>query len=71
MDAIVVDADGTWFIVDHKTYPGSEPEQHIRDNYLGQMATYQAAARAAGHRLGGLFIHMSLRGEVYEVSLSG
>lgn len=70
MDAIVVDADGTWFIVDHKTYPGSEPEQHIRDNYLGQMATYQAAARAAGHRLGGLFIHMSLRGEVYEVSLS-
>lgn len=69
MDAIIVDESGTWHIIDHKAYPGSEPKKHIFDNYLGQMSTYCAAAAAAGHKLGGLFMHLPLRGEIYSLHM--
>lgn len=54
-------------LIDHKTYPGTDPEGHIRDKYLGQMAAYRDALAAAGMLVIRTLIHLPARGQIYEV----
>jgi ATP-dependent exoDNAse (exonuclease V) beta subunit len=57
-----------YVLVDHKTYPGSDPEGHIREKYLGQMAAYRGAVLAAtGKPVLRTLIHFPALGNVYEV----
>lgn len=56
-------------LVDHKTYPGNDPEGHVREKYLGQMAAYRGAVLAAtGKRVLRTLIHFPALGSVYEIS---
>lgn len=64
--------DGTekHIIVDHKTYPGTDPVTHVRRNYLGQMRVYRRAVTdITGSAPTGILIHLPLLGTVLEVSL--
>ncbi|MEV7571508.1 UvrD-helicase domain-containing protein [Pseudarthrobacter sp. NPDC089323] len=58
-----------YVLVDHKTYPGNDPEGHVREKYLGQMAAYRSAVLAAtGKPVLRTLIHFPALGSVYEVS---
>ncbi|MGP9537985.1 UvrD-helicase domain-containing protein [Brachybacterium sp. AOP43-C2-M15] len=61
---------GEIVLVDHKSYPGDDPVAHVRERYLGQMATYSRALAAAGLAPSRILIHLPLRGEVLEVELA-
>jgi len=70
LDQLIRTPGGDVIVVDHKTYPGSDPIGHVREHYLGQMATYRAAV---SQTLGGrgdvsLLIHLPLLGKVLEVT---
>src|SRR5699024_3355519 len=61
---------GEIVLVDHKSYPGSEAVRKVREEYLGQMATYAQALTAAGVAPSRILLHLPLRGEVLEVQLA-
>ncbi|SLM89977.1 UvrD-helicase domain-containing protein [Brachybacterium nesterenkovii] len=68
IDTLLRSPDGSLVLVDHKTYPGEQPEEHIRKSYLGQFAAYARALEAAtGRAPSRLLVHLPLRGEVWEV----
>lgn len=69
IDTLLRLPDGQVVLVDHKTYPGDDPVRHVRERYLGQMATYAQALAAAGLAPSRILIHLPLRGEVLEVAL--
>ncbi|MBX4421262.1 PD-(D/E)XK nuclease family protein, partial [Mycobacterium tuberculosis] len=45
-DTRVVLASGGHVLIDHKSYPGVDPFEHIRDNYRGQLKVYGEALAA-------------------------
>lgn len=66
---LLLEAPDGFVLVDHKTYPGKDPEGHVRDKYLGQMAAYRNAVLAAtGKPVVRTLIHFPALGSVYEVS---
>jgi ATP-dependent helicase/nuclease subunit A len=71
IDALLALPDGSRVLVDHKTYPGSDPVGHVREHYLGQMATYAAALESTGGAPARILVHLPLRGEILEVELHG
>jgi ATP-dependent helicase/nuclease subunit A len=72
IDTLLRLPDGSRVLVDHKTYPGADPVDHVREKYLGQMATYSAAlASTPGGAPSRILIHLPLRGEVLEITLAG
>lgn len=57
-------------VVDHKTYPGTDPVAHIREKYIGQMDTYRRALTAIdGAPPTAILIHLPLLGKVLEITL--
>lgn len=65
---LLLDRPDGFVLVDHKTYPGSDPEGHIRAHYLGQMDAYQRAIEAAtGRPVVRVLIHLPALGKVFEV----
>jgi ATP-dependent exoDNAse (exonuclease V) beta subunit len=71
IDLLLEGPDG-FVLVDHKTYPGSDPETHVREKYLGQMAAYRNAVLAAtGKPVLRTLIHFPALGRVYEVEPLG
>ena len=55
-------------IVDHKTYPGDNPQQHLLDEYVGQMTVYyQVIAHVTGAPPAAIIMHLPLRGEVWQL----
>ncbi|MFF2031111.1 UvrD-helicase domain-containing protein [Arthrobacter sp. NPDC058192] len=67
IDLLLEGTDG-FVLVDHKTYPGNDPEGHVREKYLGQMAAYRDAVLAAtGKPVLKTLIHFPALGRVYEV----
>ncbi|AXK44234.1 UvrD-helicase domain-containing protein [Brachybacterium saurashtrense] len=62
---------GEIVLVDHKSYPGEHPVEHVREHYLGQLATYSRALAASGLAPSRILLHLPLRGEVVEVTLHG
>ncbi|HEX7352262.1 UvrD-helicase domain-containing protein [Brachybacterium sp.] len=69
IDTLLRLPSGEIVLVDHKSYPGQEPVDHVRRKYLGQMATYSRALAAAGRAPDRILMHLPLRGEVIEVTL--
>ncbi|WP_341856950.1 PD-(D/E)XK nuclease family protein [Brachybacterium sp. GPGPB12] len=69
IDTLLRLPDGQVVLVDHKSYPGDHPVEHVREKYLGQMATYSQALAAAGLAPARILIHLPARGEVVEVEL--
>lgn len=67
IDLLLECPDG-FVLVDHKTYPGTDPEGHIRAKYLGQMDVYQQAVEAAtGKPVLQVLMHLPALGRVFEV----
>lgn len=70
LDELLTLPDGSRVIIDHKTYPGKNPVDHVRENYIGQMATYQRALTDIdGREPAAILIHLPLLGHVLEVRL--
>ncbi|SDS99063.1 ATP-dependent exoDNAse (exonuclease V) beta subunit (contains helicase and exonuclease domains) [Brevibacterium sandarakinum] len=68
IDTLLNLPNGDCVLVDHKTYPGTNPIGHIRENYLGQLATYvQALEGTTGRCRSQVLIHLPLLGEIVEV----
>lgn len=68
IDQLLELPDGRIILVDHKTYPGPEPEQHVRDNYVGQLSGYAGALELAGlGRPSEILVHLPLKGLVVSV----
>ncbi|BCT75280.1 DNA helicase [Sinomonas cyclohexanicum] len=68
IDLLLEGPDG-FVLVDHKTYPGSDPVGHIRAHYLGQMAAYRSAIEAAtGKPVLRILMHLPALGKVLEVA---
>ncbi|AGP30391.1 UvrD-helicase domain-containing protein [Corynebacterium terpenotabidum] len=64
------DSGDRQIIVDHKTYPGTDPVGHVTKNYLGQMDVYrQAMTDISGVSPAQILIHLPLLGSVVEVVL--
>ncbi|KAB1950060.1 UvrD-helicase domain-containing protein [Brevibacterium linens] len=71
IDARILLPTGEHILVDHKSYPGTDPVGHIREKYLGQMATYrQALQKTDGTAPKQVLIHLPLLGAVAEVRLT-
>ncbi|GAA4528557.1 UvrD-helicase domain-containing protein [Brachybacterium paraconglomeratum] len=70
IDTLLRLPSGEIVLVDHKAYPGAEPVTHIRERYLGQMATYSRALAAAGRAPDRILMHLPLRGEIVEIELA-
>lgn len=71
IDAHILLPNGEHILVDHKSYPGTDPIAHIRDKHLGQMAIYrQALLKAGGTAPTQVIIHLPLLGTVAEVRLT-
>ena len=67
IDLLLEGPDG-FVLVDHKTYPGNDPEGHVREKYLGQMAAYRNAVLAAtGKPVLQTLIHFPALGQVFEI----
>ncbi|MHC6219809.1 UvrD-helicase domain-containing protein [Arthrobacter sp. MMS24-S77] len=67
IDLLLESPEG-FVLVDHKTYPGNDPEGHILEKYLGQMAAYrEALVAAAGKPVLRTLMHLPALGQVYEV----
>lgn len=68
IDARILLPGGEHILVDHKSYPGTDPIGHIRDNYLGQLSVYrQALQTTLGTVPNQVLIHLPLLGAVAEV----
>ena len=67
IDLLLETAAG-YILIDHKSYPGNEPAEHIRKKYLGQMEAYsQAVLAATGKPVIRTLIHLPALGKVFEV----
>ncbi|PCC55784.1 exonuclease V subunit beta [Brevibacterium aurantiacum] len=63
IDTLLKLPNGECVLVDHKTYPGADPIDHIRENNLGQLAVYeQALKRGARDHSPCLLVHLPLLG---------
>lgn len=70
IDARLVLPNGVHILVDHKSYPGTDPIEHIRENYLGQLEVYAQALRDTfGNLPEQVLIHLPLLGAIAEVRL--
>lgn len=71
IDTRIVLPNGEHILVDHKSYPGTDPIGHIRDNHLGQLSFYsQALQTTHGNPPQKVLIHLPLLGAVAEVLLT-
>ncbi|MGO2943466.1 MAG: UvrD-helicase domain-containing protein [Brevibacterium aurantiacum] len=71
IDTRILLPNGEHILVDHKSYPGTDPIGHIRDNYLGQLSVYsQALQTTHGTPPHQMLIHLPLLGTVAEVRLT-
>ncbi|MDN5654189.1 MAG: exonuclease V subunit beta, partial [Kocuria sp.] len=67
IDALLKLPNGEHVLVDHKSYPGTDPIGHIRENYLGQLETYsRAIAPITGHP-SQVLVHLPLLSTVIAV----
>ena len=67
IDVLLKLPNGDHILVDHKTYPGTDPIGHIRENYLGQLATYSRAIAPSVGRPSQVLVHMPLLSTVIAV----
>jgi ATP-dependent helicase/nuclease subunit A len=69
IDLLLESGDG-YVLMDHKTYPGEHPVDHIREEYLGQMDAYrQAVLAATGKPVTRTLIHLPALGKMYSIEM--
>lgn len=67
IDLLIELPDG-FVLIDHKSYPGEDPAEHIRKENLGQMETYrQALLEVTGKPVVETLIHLPALGKVYKI----
>lgn len=67
IDLLLENPEG-YVLIDHKSYPGKDAADHIREHYLGQMDAYsQAIFAATGKPVIETLIHLPALGKVYRV----
>ncbi|GAA1560918.1 UvrD-helicase domain-containing protein [Brevibacterium picturae] len=72
IDALLKLPNGEHVLVDHKSYPGTDPIGHVRENYLGQLGTYRRALQSSGRTVASSMLsHLPLRGTIVGISSSG
>ncbi|MGQ4535810.1 UvrD-helicase domain-containing protein [Dermabacteraceae bacterium P13264] len=67
IDALLTLPDGSLVVVDHKSYPGEDPLQQVKNKYLGQLACYRQALTQTQDKPVTVLVHLPLRGLVIEV----
>lgn len=60
IDTLLKLPNGEHILVDHKTYPGTDPVGDIRQNYLGQLETYSRAIAHHAGRPSQVLVHLPL-----------
>lgn len=71
MDTLIETTDGGLIVVDHKTYPGETPSDHLRKHYVGQMTVYSnAIENITGSKPSQAILHLPLIGEVWAVEVN-
>lgn len=70
LDQLTELSSGDYVVVDHKSYPGEQPEQEILEAYTGQLRVYREALHSsAGAFPTEVLVHLPLRSEVYAAHL--
>ncbi|MCG2620891.1 UvrD-helicase domain-containing protein [Arthrobacter sp. I2-34] len=65
---LLVEAPAGYVLIDHKSYPGTDPAGHIQEKYLGQLEAYREAVLAAtGRPVLETLIHLPALGKVFAV----
>lgn len=55
-------------VVDHKTFPGEDPESKLKNDYVGQMGIYsQVIEDLTGAAPSRVLMHLPMRGEIWEM----
>lgn len=68
IDQLLELPDGRVVLIDHKTYPGDDPLDHVRATYIGQLAGYADALELAGvGRPAEILVHLPLKGMVVAI----
>ncbi|PCC46071.1 UvrD-helicase domain-containing protein [Brevibacterium aurantiacum] len=60
--------NGDHILVDHKSYPGTDPVGHIREKYLGQLTVYKSALARTISAPKSVLIHFPLVGLIVSIS---
>jgi ATP-dependent exoDNAse (exonuclease V) beta subunit len=64
---MLLELDNGFAIIDHKTFPGAQPEEHAR-KYSAQLNAYRRAVETAtGKNVLAMLIHMPVIGKVFDV----
>lgn len=65
---LLIELPHGFVLIDHKSYPGDDPAEHIRKENLGQMETYrQALLDVTGKPVIETLIHLPALGKVYKI----
>ncbi|GEB24810.1 UvrD-helicase domain-containing protein [Brevibacterium aurantiacum] len=67
IDVLLKLPNGDQILIDHKTYPGTDPIGQIRENYLGQLETYSRAIAPSVGRPSQVLVHLPLLSTVIAV----
>lgn len=71
MDTLIETTDGDLIVVDHKTYPGEDPSDHLRKHYVGQMTVYShAIENITGRKPSQVIMHLPLIGEIWAMEVN-
>lgn len=55
-------------VVDHKTFPGEDPESKLKNDYVGQMGIYSRVIEdLTGAAPSRVLMHLPMRGEIWEM----
>lgn len=65
---LLIELPQGFVLMDHKSYPGEDPAEHIRKENLGQMETYsRALLEVTGKPVVETLIHLPALGKVYRI----
>lgn len=66
---LLLETPAGYVLVDHKSYPGTDPVGHIKDKYIGQMRGYAEAIESnTGRPVVETLIHMPALGKMFRIS---
>ena len=66
---LLLETPAGYVLVDHKSYPGTDPVGHIKDKYVGQMRGYADAIQSiTGRPVVETLIHMPALGKMFRIS---
>jgi ATP-dependent helicase/nuclease subunit A len=66
VDVLLETADG-YVIIDHKSYPGTDNEERVKEYAPQLMAYKEAVEKATGKPVIGLLLHLPVRGLILKI----